>query len=249
MTVVMAHEVVVSLLQYYKQLRTNPKYKITLGRAWEKYSMFFNYLDSGIIADLPKGRFCKYRDMGQKYNKGCSPKFPTLKYISYQDASKTQWYISYIYNAEDDILTIVRIKVSRLVKCETDKSITCSLNEDKLRRIITKTITQMLKEELNRNNPRKIGNWKCIPSNGYEFHDIPSKGKCVGIAMYVNNTTNEKIPPTYCLFRRGSNGKYFYATIVDAPEKGPKETKFLTVPVSNVPQEIRKDLHNLNLLS
>jgi hypothetical protein len=121
---------------------------------------------------------------------------------------------------------------------------TIRITETELKGIIAESVKRILYGA-----SHKIGNWERVPSNGYEFHDIPSKGKCVGIAMYVDNTTNEKIPPTYCLFRRGSNGKYFYATIVDASEKGPKETKFLTVPVSNVPQEIRKDLHNLNLLS
>lgn len=117
------------------------------------------------------------------------------------------------------------------------------LTETELKGIIVESLKQVLTTI-----PRKIGNWDCVPSNGYEFYDIPSKGKCVGIAMYVDSTTNDKSPPTYCLFRRGNNGKYFYATIVDAPEKGSKETKFLTVPVSDVPQEIYKDRHNLNLL-
>ena len=148
--------------------------------------------------------------------------------------------------------------ISKLIKLLTDGT---SMNESKSKRTstniktirITETelkgiIAESVKRILSVAS-HKIGNWERVPSNGYEFHDIPSKGKCVGIAMYVDNTTNETIPPTYCLFRRGSNGKYFYATIIGAPEKGTKETKFLTVPVSNVPQEIRKDLHNLNLLS
>lgn len=136
-----------------------------------------------------------------------------------------------------DIMTEAINKISQAKR-------TICLTEAELKGIIVESVKQVLTT-----TPRKIGNWDCIPSNGYEFYEIPNKGKCVGIAMYVDNTTNEKIPPTYCLFRRGSNGKYFYATIVDAPEKGPIETKFLTVPVSDVPQAIYKDLHNLNLLS
>ena len=81
----MVHDVLSTLLEYYKQLRINPKYKIPWKRAWDKYSMFYNYVNGGFLSDLQKGRFCKYRDMGQRYNKKGEPKFPTLKYLTYQD--------------------------------------------------------------------------------------------------------------------------------------------------------------------
>lgn len=123
------------------------------------------------------------------------------------------------------------------------------LNESDLKEIIVKTIKRVLQESQNNENVHKVGNWDCVPSNGYEFHNIPNKGMCLGIAMYMDNTSNEKIPPTYCLFRRGDNGKYFYATIINAPEREIKGTKFSIVPVSDVPQEIYRDRYNLNLLS
>lgn len=126
------------------------------------------------------------------------------------------------------------------------KSNVMRLSEADLRYIVSEATKQIICSS--NYQVRKIGNWDCVPSNGYEFYDIQNMGMCVGIAMYVDCTTNKHIPPTYCLFRRGSNGKYFYATIVDAPEKGPTETKFLIVPVSDVPQEIYKDRYNLNLL-
>ena len=92
-----------------------------------------------------------------------------------------------------------------------------------------------------------MGKWNRIPSNGYEFHEIPGKGTCVGIMMYVDNTSKKEIPPTYCLFRRGGdNGRYFYATIVASPEDGPKATKFSIVPLTELPEEIYKDRCNLS---
>ena len=144
MTVVMVRDVLSTLLEYYKQLRTNPKYKIPWKRAWDKYSMFFNYVNSGILSDLQKGRFCKYRDMGQRYNKRGEPKFPTLKYLTYQDESKTKWYIAYICNTEDDVLTIVKIKMSTLVKCSAEKQNAILITERTLRRIISETIQRVL---------------------------------------------------------------------------------------------------------
>lgn len=195
--------------------------KLLYPRQWFKEVKPFNKTPRGIIAFVNNNGICNAIDSnGAIYDMN----------RSWKDCF-TEGKI------KKDIMTEAINKISNTKR-------TIRLTKTELKGIIAESVKRILSVA-----PHKIGNWERVPSNGYEFHDIPSKGKCVGIAMYVNNTTNEKIPPTYCLFRRGSNGKYFYATIVDAPEKGPKETKFLTVPVSNVPQEIRKDLHNLNLLS
>ena len=127
------------------------------------------------------------------------------------------------------------------------ESKTIRLNESDLRRIVMECIRKVLSESEHHYNVRKIGRWDCIPSNGYEFQEIPGKGTCVGIMMYVDNTSKKEIPPTYCLFRRGNNGKYFYATIIASPEGGPKATKFSIVPLRELPVEIYKDRCNLSL--
>ena len=119
--------------------------------------------------------------------------------------------------------------------------------ESVLMKIVSKAVRKVLNEEEQRYNVGKIGKWNRIPSNGYEFHKIPGKGTCVGIMMYVDNTSEMEIPPTYCLFRRGDNGKYFYATIAASPKDGSKATKFSIVPLKDIPEEIYKDLRNLNL--
>ena len=121
------------------------------------------------------------------------------------------------------------------------------LTESDLRMIVKDCARRILNESKKHYNIEKIGKWDRIPSNGYEFHMIPGKGTCVGLMMYVDSTSKIEIPPTYCLFRRGDNGKYFYATIVASPEDGPKATKFLTVPLKELPEEIYKDRCNLSL--
>ena len=121
------------------------------------------------------------------------------------------------------------------------------LTESDLKMMVKNCVRKVLSESEQRYNVGKIGKWNRIPSNGYEFHKIPGKGTCVGIMMYVDSTSEMEIPPTYCLFRRGDNGKYFYATIVASPKDGPKATKFSIVPLKELPEEIYKDLRNLSL--
>ena len=110
MTIVVAHNVTQSLLKYYNELRENPKYKITWERAWEKYSNFHKYVYGGIVNDLPKGRFCPYTSLGQRYNANRQAKYPSLKYIAYYDESKYKWYIAYILNDKKGTITVTRIK-------------------------------------------------------------------------------------------------------------------------------------------
>ena len=142
-----------------------------------------------------------------------------------------QWYLSHGNTIIDE--SIVRKKIV--------------LTESDLKMMVKNCVRKVLSESEQRYNVGKIGKWNRIPSNGYEFHKIPGKGTCVGIMMYVDSTSEMEIPPTYCLFRRGDNGKYFYATIVASPKDGPKATKFSIVPLKELPEEIYKDLRNLNL--
>ena len=129
--------------------------------------------------------------------------------------------------------------------CKYDKKHRCMEEKKKYHYLRDGKKVEMTSEQ--RYNVGKIGKWNRIPSNGYEFHKIPGKGTCVGIMMYVDSTSEMEIPPTYCLFRRGDNGKYFYATIVASPKDGPKATKFSIVPLKELPEEIYKDLRNLSL--
>lgn len=131
---------------------------------------------------------------------------------------------------------------SAIVKIEQMDKSKIKLTESELKIVVKNCVRKVLSESEQRYNVGKIGKWNRIPSNGYEFHKIPGKGTCVGIMMYVDSTSEMEIPPTYCLFRRGDNGKYFYATIVASPKDGPKATKFSIVPLKEIPEEIYKDI-------
>lgn len=92
-----------------------------------------------------------------------------------------------------------------------------------------------------------VGKWGVCYSD-FRLYDFSKEGKgeCAGIRMYIDESNAEKrIKPTYCLFKQNDNDEYFWATIVDAPEIGPKETKFLIVPSSSVPNEILQDPYML----
>ena len=144
MTIVVTPNVIQTLLRYYKELRNNPKYKISFERAWEKYSNFHKYLHGGIIKDLPKGRFCKYTDMGQKYNQMHQPKFPFLMYLMYVDESKFKWYVAYVYNESKDKLTITRIKGASNVQNESMDKNKIVIKERQLRQIIREAIKMII---------------------------------------------------------------------------------------------------------
>lgn len=120
---------------------------------------------------------------------------------------------------------------------------TIRITESKIRNIIRECVERIITEEYP--NVFQIGKWKCVI--GGDIYEIEGKGDCQGIRMYMNMASKDK--ETYFLFRRKDNNKYFYATIVSAPEIGPKETKFSPMPVSKVPQEIRQDLVHPHLPS
>lgn len=144
MKVIVAPNVTQSLLRYYKALRTNTKYKISLERAWEKYSNFYNYVHGGIVNDLQKGRFCPYFDMGQRFYGNNQPKFPYLKYLTYVDKSNFKWYISYYLDTKNEAIRVVRIKGATNVKCESKRKSKILLKESQLRRMIRETTRRVL---------------------------------------------------------------------------------------------------------
>ena len=145
MKIVVSSNVANTLLQYYRELRFNSRYRITSERAMEKYSNFSKYIHSGIVADLPKGRPCGYRDMGQVFDKVGKAMRPALRYLVYQDESRTKWYISYVYDEHTDVLTVARVKLSGLVKCGKDTNNGhVLLSETQLKKIITESVKRIL---------------------------------------------------------------------------------------------------------
>lgn len=108
------------------------------------------------------------------------------------------------------------------------------INENDIRKMVRECIRKIILEQ----SEFQFGQYKCI--DGYaEYYNIGEKGLCKGIRMYMDMYSEDKT--TYCLFQRADNKKFFYCEIVPAPEKGPKETKFLPLPLSKVPQSVRQD--------
>lgn len=151
------------------------------------------------------------------------------------DETLTQGALSYIGKLCQDRKGVVN-EMNRRNK-------TIRITESKIRNIIRECVERIITEEYP--NVFQIGKWKCVI--GGDIYEIEGKGDCQGIRMYMNMASKDK--ETYFLFRRKDNNKYFYATIVSAPEIGPKETKFSPMPVSKVPQEIRQDLVHPHLPS
>ena len=115
----------------------------------------------------------------------------------------TNVYIQYYINREpqNDWFDWLIKESQAIASNNTSKNINIiHLNESDLKEIIVKTIKRVLQESQNNENVHKVGNWDCVPSNGYEFHNIPNKGMCLGIAMYMDNTSNEKIPPQHTVY-------------------------------------------------
>ena len=81
---------------------------------------------------------CRYKDLGQRFNRMNQPMIRKLRQALYADESKTQWSISFFYSEVIDKLYYSRIKMSRLIRCSiTDTN-----------RIISETINQYLKQNI-----------------------------------------------------------------------------------------------------
>ena len=109
------------------------------------------------------------------------------------------------------------------------------VTESDIKNMVLECVCRFISEQFA--NVFQIGKWKCVI--GGDIYEIEGKGDCQGIRMYMNMESKDK--ETYFLFKRQDNNKYFYATIVPAPEIGPKEVKFCSMPVAKVPREIRQD--------
>ena len=138
MTITVSLQVYYQLLSYWKALSTNPKYKITQQRANEKFFNLRRYMRREIPSKVTMFGICRYKDLGQRFNRMNQPMIRKLRQALYADESKTQWSISFFYSEVIDKLYYSRIKMSRLIRCSiTDTN-----------RIISETITQYLKRNI-----------------------------------------------------------------------------------------------------
>ena len=137
-------QVTCKLLQYYRALLKNPKYKISAKRAKTKYLNFWQYVSHGIQSNLEKGVPCMYKQMGQKFNKKGEPRIPSLKVIEYYDESRTKWYIAYLFDETTGDITVTKIQQASLVKCSRKKQ-NNTISETMLRRIIYESLKELLR--------------------------------------------------------------------------------------------------------
>ena len=119
-------------------------------------------------------------------------------------------------------------------KCQYQKMI---LKESDLKSIIRDCLNRIL-SQLSKQN---VGKYEVIDGDSleHEADSITQFGHFNDIRMY---TSDEE---TYCLMRRCNNGTYFFTKIVDAPELGEKETKFVPVKPKDVPPIILRDAQSL----
>lgn len=217
------------------------KYPISKDRALQKKQEMIDFF----YKKLPSvGRYtlriCPYKRLGQILRNG-QPQLPYLLMGSYQDkSSRTTWLFSCIMDEDTDTLTICHILHSNGVY-ESKTSDRISITESDIRKMVRECICKVIQEQYPQEY--QLGKYKCV--DGYaEYYNIEEKGLCRGIRMYMDMSSKDKT--TYCLFQRADNKKFFYCEIVPAPEKGPKETKFLPLPLSKVPQSVRQDFPYLH---
>lgn len=93
---------------------------------------------------------------------------------------------------------------------------------------------------------KRINNWRCVDGFYMEYF-ITLHGKETDDSQDVRwyEDTDKKVP-TICLFRRTSNGKYFYARVFDDDDKS-QTTSIQPISRSEVPAEILNDIHTLPL--
>ena len=112
-----------------------------------------------------------------------------------------------------------------------------TLTESDVRRMVKECVERILSEQ----QKRKIGIYDVIDGDSleHEADSIIQFGHFNDIRMYSSDEE------TYCLMRRCNNGAYFFTKIVDAPELGEKETKFVPVKPKDVPPIILRDAQSL----
>ena len=135
MEVIISDEVENSLFEYLGFLLLYP---ISFKRAYQKYC---NMRDK--ILQIGQTPFmypiCKYKDLGQIFDKKGQPLNKFLRQFVYQDEAKHPWTFSYLINPDTNQIRIIKMMYSSYIK-ENDDIIL----QDKINRIITECINKVL---------------------------------------------------------------------------------------------------------
>lgn len=138
MTIIVSLQAYYQLLNYWIELSTNPKYKITQQRANEKFFNLRRFMRRVIPSRITMYGICRYKDLGQRFNNSHQPMFRRLRQALYADESKTQWSISFFYYKAIDKLYYSKLMLSRHIRCSF-------VNYNN---IITETINSYLRKNL-----------------------------------------------------------------------------------------------------
>ncbi len=110
------------------------------------------------------------------------------------------------------------------------------ITESTLKSVIRKYVKEALWDYI-----EKVGKHRVIDGDGLEHtaDSLKHFGTYNHIRMY------DSAEDTYCLMQRCKNGMYFFTKIIDAPELGKNETKFIPVKPKDVPPIILRDAKSL----
>lgn len=124
------------------------------------------------------------------------------------------------------------VLISKPYESKNRKGIT--INESILKRVVEESIRKVLKDENKKDDCKadgKLGPYEYLRGGFRTIYprNLRQFGGLNDIMMFFHPSQ------TYCLMRREDNDTYLFLTIVDAPERGEKETKFMPVKPKDVP--------------
>lgn len=118
-----------------------------------------------------------------------------------------------------------------------DTSNKITITESDIRNMVRESVYRILDESPN----GRIGEYEC--KNGFlrtlKAPSLKQFGYFNDVRLYYSPSH------TYCLLRREDNGTLFFAEIIDAPEIGKNDTKFVPRKPSEVPNVILRDAQSL----
>ena len=177
------------------------------------------------------------------------------------NCGNTQWIVNYIVSNEGNVyITAIKCynafyeslacqSLQKIInecvgKCvrkyglkEPIEKNNVTLMENTLRHIIQKHIRETLMEY----REKAVGKYTTIDGDGIKWQ----ADSIIQFGWYNNIRMYDSDDDTYCLMRRCKNGMYFFTKIVDAPELGKDETKFIPVKAKDVPSVILRDARSL----
>lgn len=117
----------------------------------------------------------------------------------------------------------------------------------RIKYIVLETIRCFIKEssDIDSSIDNKIGKWNVLEGDWRDCkpHGLECKGIVQKVRMYDNSELIGDKFETVALFRRKSNGKFFFSKIV--PIKGTRDTKWKVISRNQVPKEILDDLQSI----